>query len=89
MYWNHTNWFETLQSMALFYPKLAASMGAIAIANSMKPFTRPLISSASNQVEAPSPGARPFRAGKRRSADRKPSKARKTSKRTHSRRKAA
>jgi hypothetical protein len=87
MYWNH--WFETLQSVALFYPKLAASMGAIAIANSMKPFGRPLIDSAPNQAEAPRLGAPPLLARKRRSADRKPSKARKTSKRTHSRRKAA
>lgn len=90
MYWNHTNWFETLQSMALFYPKLAASMVAIATANSMKPFSRPLTNSAPNQVEAPSPGAPPpLLAAKRRSAARKPSKARKSSKRAHSRRKAA
>ena len=84
---NHVTWFETAQSLALFYPKLAVAMGAMAIKNSMMPFNRPLIKDPAFTAV----GAASAPASKRRSASRKSSKraVRKTSKRAHGRGKAA
>ena len=90
---NRTTWFEACESLVLFYPKMTATVaiGALSLATRMMPFSQPRTQNGpANDMAAPrlvtSAGAR-----KRRSAERKSSKAtaRKKSKRTHSRRKAA
>jgi hypothetical protein len=87
----NANWFETIQSLALFYQKMAVAMGA-AVATGMMPFSRPPVkNSVRNEAALPRIGAQPAPSRKRQKAVRKSSKGtrRKSSKRAHSRRKAA
>ena len=88
----HANWFDALQTVALFYPKLAAAMSAAAIENSMRSLDQLMNNSAELKTETVRRlGVAPVPAGKLRSTARKSSNgaARKKSKRSHSRRKAA
>jgi len=89
----HANWFDALQTVALFYPKLAAAMSAAAIENTMRSLDQLMNNSAELKTATVRRlGVTPVPAVKLRStAPRKASNGatRKKSKRSHSRRKVA
>ena len=93
---NRTTWFEAYESLVLLYPKMTATVaiGAVSLATRMMPFSRPRTQNGpANDMAVPTVPrlVTSADARKRRSAERKSSKAtaRKKSKRTHSRRKVA